>query len=126
MRRIRVFSLLLAAACSSSSGLDTNFIEGGPGQAITVDISGVDNSLLLTDPDKSRQYTVEVEVGNSSGALITVTQISIQTDGYNAFQVYPSVQKFNELIDPGRDHVFELRLRGRLVRPFSLDEAHTV
>ena len=126
MRRVCVLPLLLIAACTSSSGLQNNLIEGGPGQAITVEINAVDNSSALRDPDKSRQYSIEVEVGNSSDTVVTVTQISITTDGSGAFQVYPTVRRFNELIDPRKDHLFQIDLRGRLVRPFAPNEAHTV
>jgi hypothetical protein len=128
-RRVRLVTLLpvlLVLACGSSSGLQKNFIEGGPGQPITVNISGVDNSVELRDPDNSRRYDVQVEVGNSSDALVTVTQISIRTDGSGAFQVYPAVHAFNELIDPGKDHLFDVVVRGRFARPFAPDEAHTV
>ena len=126
VRHVSLASTLLFAACASSSGLQTNVIEGGPGQAITVDISIADNSVSLPDPDKSRQYTLAVEVGNSSGARITVTQISIETEGSGAFQVYPAVHHFNELIDPGKDHEFEMVVRGRSVRPFGPSESHSV
>jgi len=124
--RVCVPSLLLIAACASSSGLENNLIEGGPGQAITVEINAVDNSNTLRDPDKSRQYAIEVEVGNSSDTLVTVTQISITTDGSGAFQVYPTVKRFNELIDPHKAPLFRIDLRGRLMRPFAMNEAHTV
>lgn len=119
-------ALLLAAACSSSSGLERNLIEGGPGQPITVDISGVDNSVSLEDRTHSRQYTVQVEVGNSSDVPLTVTQILLRTDGTGAFQIDPAGNHYNEMIDPGKDHLFELTTRGRLVRPFQPNESRTV
>jgi hypothetical protein len=118
--------LLLSTSCGSSSGLVSQTIEGGPGQPITVDINAVDNSVSLEDRDGSRQYAVEIEVGNDSGALVTVTQISIRPDGPGAFQVSPSFQKFNELIDPGKDHVFEMKVWGRKAREWRLDEPRTV
>jgi hypothetical protein len=118
--------LLLSTSCASSSGLVSQTIEGGPGQPITVDINAVDNSVAVEDRDGSRQYAVEIEVGNDSGALVTVTQITIRPDGTGAFQVSPASQKFNELIDPGKDHVFEMKVWGRRVREWRFEEAHTV
>ncbi|HSP15133.1 MAG TPA: hypothetical protein VLV78_10305 [Thermoanaerobaculia bacterium] len=118
--------LLLSWSCSSSSDLVSRTVEGGPGQPITVDIASVDNSVEVPDPDGSRQYTLQVEVGNSTDTLLTVTRISVRTDGGGAFQVYPTVQKFNELLDPGKDHLFEIKTRGRFARQFRPDESRTV
>lgn len=128
-RRVAFAAILLSAllsGCASSGGFDSHVIEGGPGQPIEVSISGVDNSVITPDADGSRQYTVQVEVGNSANYPVTVTQISIRTSGSGAFQVYPTSRKFNEMIDPLKDHLFELVLRGRRVRSFAPYEARTV
>lgn len=126
MRILALF--LILTACSSTNDLETRIVEGGPGQPITVGIAFVDNSNAIVDREGSRQYVVQVEVGNSIDTLLTVTQISIRTDGSGAFQVYPTVRKFNELIDPGKDHLFDVPVSGRLVRPwnFDLHEPHAV
>ncbi len=126
VRHVCVLLVAIVTACSSSDAFEKHLIEGGPGQAITVDITGVDSSLTVRDPDRSRRYTLQIEVGNSTDALLTVTQISVNTDGNRAFQVYPTVNRFNELIDPGKDHVFEMNLRGGFVRAYGPQEAHTV
>jgi len=117
---------LLLVGCSSTPGLETNTYPGGPGQPISVGIAAVDNGVMLPDPDQSRQYTVQVEVSNISDLPLTVSQISIRTDGSGAFQVYPSVNRFNEMIDPGKDHLFDVKLRGRFARAFGPNEARTV
>ncbi len=119
---------LVLAACSSTNDLETRIIDGGPGQPITVDIAFVYDANVIEDREGSRQYVVQVEVGNSSDTLLTVTQISIRTDGGGAFQVYPTIRKFNELIGPGKDHLFDVPVSGRLVRPWNagLHEPHSV
>ncbi len=126
----RPFTLLAVSAvlagCASTGGFDSRVIEGGPGQPIEVSISGVDNAVITPDADGSRQYTVEVEVGNSENYPVTVTQISIRTSGNGAFQLSPTSRKFNEMIDPLKNHLFELVLRGRKVRSFAPNEAHNV
>ena len=127
MRRLFGPALLLLTACASSGiGVAPGVIEGGPGQEIEVSINSVDNSVLTPDADGSRKYTVEVEVSNSENYAITVTQISIRTSGGGAFQVYPTSSKVNEMIDPLKDHLFEIVLRGRKVRNFAPSEARTV
>ncbi|HEV8658386.1 MAG TPA: hypothetical protein VGS96_07130, partial [Thermoanaerobaculia bacterium] len=108
---------ILFTGCASS-GLVSQTIEGGPGQAISVDIAAVDNALTIEDRDHSRQYTVQVEVSNISDVPLTVSQITIRTAGSGAFQVLPTVQRFNEMIDPGKDHLFDVVVRGRFARAF--------
>ena len=117
---------LLLVGCGTSSGLEVHTYPGGPGQPISVGIASVDNSITIEDPDGSRQHTVQVEVSNVSDVVLTVTQISIRTEGSSAFQVYPTVQKLNEMIDPGKDHLFEVNVRGRFVRQFRPEESKTV
>ena len=127
MRRLLLPALLLLASCASSgTGVDAKVIEGGPGQEIGVSINGVDNSVVTPDPDGSRQYSVEVEVSNNENYPITVTQISIRTSGSGPFQVSPTSRRVNEIIDPLKDHLFEIVLRGRKVRNFAPGEARTV
>ncbi len=122
---LAALAVAFVTACSSSSGLVSQSIEGGPGQPIVVDISGVDNPML-TDREGSRDYEIQVEVSNDSDVPLTVTRITVKTEGSGAFQVQPSSQKFNEMIDPGKDHVFPVRAMGRLVRHWRADEARTI
>ncbi|HEV8661306.1 MAG TPA: hypothetical protein VGS96_22095, partial [Thermoanaerobaculia bacterium] len=53
-------------------------------------------------------------------------QITIRTAGSGAFQVLPTVQRFNEMIDPGKDHLFDVVVRGRFARAFQPAEPRTV
>ena len=121
-----VLVTFLLTGCASSSGLVSQTIEGGPGQPISVDIAAVDNAVTIEDPDHSRQYTVQVEVSNISDVPLTVGQIAIRTGGSGAFQVSPTVQRFNEMIDPGKDHLFDMIVRGRFARALSPGEPRTV
>jgi hypothetical protein len=120
-----VFAVAFVTACATSSGLDSQVIEGGPGQPIVVDIVGADSGML-TDREGSRLYELQVEVSNDSDVPLTVTRIVVMTDGSGAFQVQAASQNENEMIDPGKDHIFVLKVTGRLVRAFAPNEAHVV
>ncbi len=122
---LAALAVAFVTACSSSSGLVSQAIEGGPGQPIVVDIAGVE-SPSLTDREGSRDFQVQVEVSNDSDGPLTVIRISIRPEGSGAFQVQPASQKFNEMIDPGKDHLFPVRVTGRLVRSWRNDESHAI
>jgi hypothetical protein len=119
------FAVAFVTACSSSTGIVSQEIEGGPGQEITVSIAGVETGVFA-DREGSRQFEVQVEVSNDSNLPQTVTRITIKTDGGGAFQLQSSSQTFNEMIDPGKDHLFTVRATGRLTRPFAREEARVV
>ena len=116
---------LLIASCGSSSGLISQSVEGGPGQPITVSILGAEPDQLV-DRDGARQYILQVEVNNNSDVPVTVTRISIGDNGASAFQIQPASQTFNEMIDPGKDHQFDIRVYGKLVRNFRPSEPKVV
>ena len=115
----------LMAGCPSSSGLISQSVEGGPGQAISVSILGAESDQLA-DRDGTRQYILQVEVSNNSDVPETVTSISIRDSGGTAFQIQPATQTFNEMIDPGKDHQFDMRVYGKLVRNFRPNEPKVV
>jgi hypothetical protein len=69
---------------------------------------------------------VQIEVSNDSNLPQTVTRITIKSDGIGAFQLQPSSQPFNEMIDPVKDHLFTVRATGRLVRAFAREEPRVV
>lgn len=119
------FAVAFVTECSSSTGIASQAIEGGPGQEIAVSIAGVETDLFA-DREGSRQYEVQIEVSNDSHLPQTVTQITIKTDGNGPFQVQPSSQTFNEMIDPGKDHLFTVRAMGRLTRAFAREEPRVV
>jgi hypothetical protein len=130
MRKIALVKSLVALAVAfvtacSSSGIVSQSIEGGPGQEIVVSIAGVDAGML-PDREGGHDYEIQVEVSNDSNLPQTVTEISIRTEGGGAFQLQPSAQRFNEMIDPGKDHLFTIRASGRLVRAFSPNEPRVV
>lgn len=119
-----VFAVAFVTACASS-GFDSQAIEGGPGQPIVVDIVGADAGIV-SDREGSRLYELRVEVSNDSDVPLTVTKIMITSEGSGAFQVQTAAQAENEMIDPGKDHTFVLRVNGRLVRAFAPNEARVV
>jgi hypothetical protein len=121
---MRVAAILLwLTACSSTDPFEKNMIEGGPGQDINVYVADVDNSTWVPGPDGSRQYTIHFEVSNNSNVPLTVTRITVRSSEAGAFQITPTTQLFNEMLDPGAEHIFEVRARGRLVRGFRSNEA---
>ena len=126
MRAMRWLAAVLVLSACSSSGIVSQEIEGGPGQAITVGIANVEVNELSTDRQGVREYDIEVEVRNNSDLPETVTRITIKSDGSGPFQVQPSSQTFNEIIDPGKDHLFKVRVRGQLVRDFQFEERKVV
>jgi hypothetical protein len=115
----------LIAGCGSSSGLSSQVVEGGPGDPISVEVVGAESGQLA-DRDGTRQYVLQIEVSNNSDVPETVTRISITDMTHGAFQVQPSSQAFNEMIDPGKDHQFDMRLDGKLERNFRANEARVV
>jgi hypothetical protein len=118
------FAVAFVTACSSSTGVVSQAIEGGPGQEIAVSIAGVETDML--PGREGSQYEVQVEVSNDSNLPQTVTRITIKTDGNGAFQLQPSSQSFNEMIDPAKDHLFTVRTIGRLTRSFARNEQRAV
>ncbi|HEY3052075.1 MAG TPA: hypothetical protein VGK04_01665 [Thermoanaerobaculia bacterium] len=99
-------------------------VEGGPGQPISVAIGATTG--VSTDREGTREYVLQVEVSNNSDVPVTVTRISVMTAGNGAFQVQPASRTFNEMIDPGKDHQFDIGVPGRLVRAYRKGEAQVV
>lgn len=116
---------ILIASCGSSSGLISQSVEGGPGQPISVSIVGAESDQL-GDREGTRQYVLQVEVSNNSDVPETVTRISISDSSDSAFQIQPASQTFNEMIDPGKEHQFDLRVYGKLARNFRANEPKVV
>lgn len=127
MRKTFAGVLLLIAGCTSlPTTMDA--VEGGPGQDISVGIAGVEESMMPIDREGTRAYKVQIEVSNNSNHPVTVTAISVgPASGMSGpFAISRSSSTFNEMIDPGEDHVFDVRLEARLVRPFRQDESRSV
>lgn len=122
-----IAALLLVTACASSDGLVKNEIMGGPGQDIAVGIVDLDTPLGTLDREGTRQYTVHLEVTNMTDVPLTVEKIVITpSQSGGAFQVQGTSRRFNEMIDPGKEHVFQIPLNGRLVRSFLPEERRVV
>ena len=119
--------MLLLSGCASSS-MPINAIEGGPGQDITVGIAGIEEDNMILDRQGSRGYVVRFEVTNLSDHPVTVTRIGVlpATQMSQALQLGGTTVNVNEMIDPGEDHIFDIRMEGRFVRPFNRDESRTV
>src|ERR1043166_7071917 len=111
-------------ACSSSGLIDSQAIEGGPGQDIGVALGGSFNSTYAGpyDPSIEDAFPIDVEVSNNSDHDITVTRIAASPGESRAFSISPTSQKFDETIPEGKDHLFTLTLRGRQVRPLAPNE----
>ena len=124
---MRALVALLFLACASSDGLVQNAIEGGAGQDIAVGIVDVDQPLLTTDQEGTREYTVHFEITNMTRAPLTVSRISIRPSPIDQpFRVQESTRSFNEMIDGGAEHVFKMPLRGRLVGGFQPEQRRVV
>jgi len=126
---LAVLPFLFAAllGCSSSgAGMIQDTIEGGPGQPIEVQIStkpGASRPVFDSFGQPSSNLFL-VEVSNNSDADVVVDQISIiQPDSPNAaYQMNPVTRRFKELIEPAKDHTFELPTDGRQVRILERNE----
>lgn len=125
---MRAFAaLLLMTACASSDGLVKNEIMGGPGQDIAVGIVDVDSPLGTIDREGTQQYTVHLEVTNMTDVPLTVEKVAITpSQSGGAFQVQGTTRRVNEMIDPGKEHVFQIPLNGRQVRAFQPEERRVV
>ena len=121
-----VVALLMLAGCSNNMGIVSNAIEGGPGQDISVAVAGLESSDFgrFRGP---RDYVMQVEVSNNSDHAVTVTSINIRpTSSDQAFRLENANATFNEMIDPGHDHLFDVRLHGMLERDFRPHEKRIV
>ena len=127
MKQVLVILVLVIVSCSGAT-IATDAIEGGPGQDISVAVGGVEESMVMLDREGTRSYTLQIEVSNNSNVPVTVTRIAVgpATGMSQAFVISRTSTAFNEMIDPGEDHLFDLRLEGRLVRPFQHDESRSV
>jgi hypothetical protein len=127
MRSTVIVAVLLLFGCSSNMGIVSDAIEGGPGQDISVAVAGLESSDLGRGFRGRRDYVMQVEVSNNSDHAVTVTRIIIRpTSMGQAFRIDDANATFNEMIDPGEDHIFDVRLQGTLERDFRPEERRTV
>ena len=123
--------LLFAAllGCSSSGGVIQETIQGGPGQPIEVRIGAKPGPRIAFESIGQPQSTnFVVEVSNNSDADVVVDRIAIsQPDSMGAaFQLQPVTRSFKELIEPGKEHDFELQADGRQIRILERNEPSRV
>ncbi|HEX6177159.1 MAG TPA: hypothetical protein VF057_02275 [Thermoanaerobaculia bacterium] len=124
MRLVGFIGASLLTACASS--LPDLAVEGGAGQDISVAVAHVENPSMIEDRDGTRRYVIGVEVSNNSDHPVTVTSVSIHPEAMTAYQLQRKTVKFNQWIDPGDEHIFDIPVEGRHVRPFKPDERPSV
>ena len=121
-----VVMVLMLGGCANNMGIVSDAIEGGPGQDISVGVVGLESSELGRFRG-TRDYVMQVEVSNNSDHPVTVTGITIRpTSMGQAFRLDNASATFNEMIDPGDEHLFDVRLQGTLERDFQPHERRTV
>jgi hypothetical protein len=115
LRRLPVVVLVLAVAgCASSTAPDKRSIEGGPGQLIEVSLVNFVQEVGASAPTNNSipsnvPVTLQIEVANNSDLPETVTTISIAPVGDTPIAIDARGLTFNEMIDPGKDHTFDIR-----------------
>ena len=119
MKTLTLFSVLLLAACGSSSdfGLqeDTQHTDCEHGEVeVRIGLSGPGTDM---ERGMDNRLTLTVEVANNSRDDITVKAVRVeQTERDMAsFVVQDAYRHFNETIHEDEDHVFELPTNGRSV-----------
>jgi hypothetical protein len=107
MRSSTLLALLLLAACASPTAvIDKRSFQCGPGQDIEI-------RAVLTHPAAAREagepLKYQVEISNNSHNDVTVTYVRIQPRREDLDRLDESVSRyFDQLIPPGKDHLFEL------------------
>ncbi|HYM62399.1 MAG TPA: hypothetical protein VEZ11_16065 [Thermoanaerobaculia bacterium] len=119
LRRLSVVAVALAvAACASSTAPDKRSIEGGPGQLIEVSLVNFVQELGMpaaptgaypNAPPSSVPVTLQIEVANNSDLPETVIGITIEPAGNSQIAIDSRANTYNEMIDPGKDHTFDIK-----------------
>ena len=109
MKTIALFSiLLLAAACASSSDLETSTRQCGPGEDLEIRAG-----LAPLEEMRGGQLEFLIEVANNSDHDVTVdtiivnpTRVPRRRDGQLGLE--RASKAYNQVIEHGDDHVFRL------------------
>jgi hypothetical protein len=115
MKTLLILALTLAAACSSSNDLiDKQFFNCASGQDISV-AAGLDSAVNTEDAFDDR-FAILVEVSNNSHADVTVESIRVeQIASSSARYLFDRAYRtYDQVIEPGKDHLFELATNGRM------------
>ena len=130
MRLLRAAALFVVLlGCSSGGGVIHPTMEGGAGAPIEIQVSArMGSQPAFGDMGQMQPIVVVVEVSNNSDADVVVEQIAIvpSASGNGAYRLDPITRSYKELIEPGKEHDFELPTEGRQVRPLNPDESSTV
>lgn len=108
MKAIALASILLLAACSSSSDAVTNTFECGPEQDLEIRAGLADPGAMR---EMSGQVTYLVEVANNSHQDLTVKAIRIEpreTGSRSQSRLQGARRSYDQTIPHGTEHVFEL------------------
>ena len=115
MKRLLIVALTLATGCSSSNDMvDRQFFNCAAGQDISV-AAGLDSGLNTEDPFDDR-FTILVEVSNNSHHDVTVETIRVEqiAERSSRYLFDTAYGSYDQVIEPGKDHLFELATDGRL------------
>ena len=114
--RLLALALVLAACSSSTPRIEHQTIEGGPGQAIEVELVSATNlQVLLPGPQIPQAIHLQFQISNNSNDAVTVEHIQVDQNGNSPFQTEPAQGNFNETIEPGHDHVFDVTVAAKQV-----------
>lgn len=121
--------LALFLGCSSGTGIIHDQREGGEGAPIEVLLtsrSGLAGPATGMGTPSSIDF--QVEVTNISDADVVVERISVYqpNETTDPYRVTPVFGRYKELIEPGNEHVFELKSSGRQVRILDRGEKSSV
>ncbi|HJW96503.1 MAG TPA: hypothetical protein VJ901_23030 [Thermoanaerobaculia bacterium] len=116
-RLLALLTVLLAACSSSTPKVEHQVLEGGPGQAIEVSIVGFTQPVLLSQSSAEMPQNIHMqfEVSNNSNDTVTVTRIQVDQSGSAPIQIEPAQGGFNESIEPGHEHTFDVSAVGKQV-----------
>lgn len=119
MRKLMVAFLLLLAACSSGPRLDKRTFEGGPGQAIDVQLVGSSQPMMMFSrgAEMPQQISFQFLVSNNSDDTVTVQRIQVYQHGSAPVQLESAQGGFDTSIEPGHDHTFTVNGTVKQTRP---------
>lgn len=120
-------ALFLLSACSSGGNfIDQRALDCGPGADLSI-LIGMNATHVGSTEAFDDELTLQVEIGNNSNRTVTVRSIRVEQSGRTdstPYVVDSSFREFDQVIEPGDDHLFELPMfgRGRRRAPVSRNE----
>jgi hypothetical protein len=115
-RPLAVVALLLSAACSSGGNfVDQRSFDCAPGADISI-AAGMNPTRMGPTEAFDDELTLQVEVGNNSNREVIVRSIRVEQSGREESTPYvvdSSFRQFDQVIEAGDDHLFELPMLGR-------------